>query len=161
MLSLEKELYKIAKVRLRNDDDIYDAIQETTIKAFKFVKKLKQNQYFKTWIIKILINESNNIYRRKNKRRIISFEELENNREIEYYNIDNVEITLDFNFICNKLKYEDRIIIILYYMEKFTDKEIGKILNLKENTIKTKRARAKQKIKKILGLGGKYNGWIR
>ena len=37
-------------------------------------------------------------------------------------------------------------------------KEIGEILNLKENTIKTKRARAKQKIKKILGLGGKYNG---
>lgn len=78
MLSLEKELYKVAKVRLRNDDDIYDAIQETTIKAFKSVKKLKQNQYFKTWIIKILINESNNIYRRKNKRRIISFEEIEN-----------------------------------------------------------------------------------
>ena len=161
MKKKKKELYKVAKVRLRNDDDIYDAIQETTIKAFKSVKKLKQNQYFKTWIIKILINESNNIYRRKNKRRIISFEELENDREIEYSNIDNIEITLDFNFICNKLKYEDRIIIILYYMEKFTDKEIGEILNLKENTIKTKRARAKQKIKKILGLGGKYNGWIR
>ena len=158
MLSLEKELYKVAKVRLRNDDDIYDAIQETTIKAFKFVKKLKQNQYFKTWIIKILINESNNIYRRKNKRRIISFEELENNREIEYSNIDNVEISLDFNFICNKLKYEDRIIIILYYMEGFSDKEIGKILKLKENTVKTKRIRAKQKIKVILDMGEKNNG---
>lgn len=158
MLSLEKELYKIAKVRLRNDDDIYDAIQETTIKAFKFVKKLKQNQYFRTWIIKILINESNNIYKRKNKRKILSFEDLENNKDILYSNIDNVEKTLDFNFICNKLKYEDRIIIILYYMEKFTDKEIGKILSLKENTIKTKRTRAKQKIKKILDLGGNGNG---
>ena len=43
-------------------------------------------------------------------------------------------------------------------MEKFTDKEIGKILSLKENTIKTKRTRAKQKIKKILDLGGNGNG---
>ena len=43
-------------------------------------------------------------------------------------------------------------------MEKFTDKEIGEILNLKENTIKSKRTRAKQKIKGALELGGNRNG---
>ena len=35
MLSLEKDLYKIAKTRLKNDDDIYDAIQETIIEDLK------------------------------------------------------------------------------------------------------------------------------
>ena len=55
MLSLEKDLYKIAKTRLKNDDDIYDAIQETIIEAFKSIKKLKNTEAFKTWIIRILI----------------------------------------------------------------------------------------------------------
>ena len=35
-------------------------------------------------------------------------------------------------------------------MENYTDKEIGKILNLNENTVRTKRTRAKEKIKKYL-----------
>lgn len=43
-------------------------------------------------------------------------------------------------------------------MEGFSDKEIGNILKLKENTVKTKRIRAKQKIKVILNTGGKNNG---
>lgn len=66
MLSLEKELYKIARTRLVNEDDIFDAIQETTIQAFKSIKKLKHTQYFKTWVIRTLINKSNDIYKEKN-----------------------------------------------------------------------------------------------
>ena len=71
MLSLEKELYKIAKARLKNDDDIYDAIQETIIEAFKSIKKLKKIEAFKTWIIRILINKTNDIFRRRNKKRSV------------------------------------------------------------------------------------------
>ena len=62
MLSLEKELYKIAKTRLKSDDDIYDAIQETIIEAFKSIKKLKKTEAFKTWIVRILINKTNDIF---------------------------------------------------------------------------------------------------
>ena len=43
---------------------------------------------------------------------------------------------------------EDGTIILLYYMEKYTDREIGEILNMKENTVRTKRNRIKNKIKK-------------
>ena len=43
-------------------------------------------------------------------------------------------------------------------MERFTDKEIGEILKLKENTIKTKRTRAIQEIKKMLEKGEKRYG---
>ena len=71
MLSLEKDLYKIAKTRLKNDDDIYDAIQETIIEAFKSIKKLKNTEAFKTWIIRILINKTNDIFRRKKHKKEI------------------------------------------------------------------------------------------
>ena len=59
MLQMQDELYKIAKIRLKNDDDVFDVIQDTMLSTYKSLKKLKHNEYFKTWIIKILINECN------------------------------------------------------------------------------------------------------
>lgn len=156
MLLYEKDLYKIAKLRLNNYDDICDAVQETILMAFKSIKKLKHTEYFKTWIIKILINETNNIYRQNSKRKMVSFEEMQNTNVIgATSNIENVEELIDFNFICKNLKYEDKIIIALYYIENFTDKEIGKIMKLKEKTVTTKRIRAKQKIRNIIEEGVK------
>ncbi len=150
MLLLEKDLYRVAKMRLNNNEDIYDAVQETILIAFKSIKKLKHVIYFKTWIIKILINQTNKIYKQKSQNKIIPFDDSERTGLIESTNIEDIDLLLDFDFMCKNLKYEDRAIIILYYIEKFTDKEIGKILNLKETTVTTKRTRAKQKIKNIL-----------
>ena len=159
MLSLEKDLYKIAKTRLKNDDDIYDAIQETIIEAFKSIKKLKNTEAFKTWIIRFLINKTNDIFRRKKHKKEILLEDIKNTEILNSYEEKDIDNLLDFNFMRKQLKYEDSVIISLYYMEGFSDKEIGNILKLKENTVKTKRTRAKQKIREILDIGGKNNGW--
>ena len=67
IISLETDLYKIAKMRLDSNDDIEEAVQETMIEAFKHMKKLKENSYFKTWIIRILINKCNFIYKKNKK----------------------------------------------------------------------------------------------
>lgn len=150
MLLFENDLYKIAKARLKNDDDVCDVMQETMLISFKTIKKLKNPFCFKPWIIKILISKSNDMYRKKSKSNVIPLEEVNNYKNMKNADMESTESTLDFNFICKNLKYEDRIIIMLYYMEQFTDKEIGKILNLKENTVKTKRTRCIQEIKKII-----------
>jgi RNA polymerase sigma-70 factor (ECF subfamily) len=160
MLILRQDLYKISKVRLQNDEDIYDAIQETMLIAFKSIKKLKYNEYFKTWIIRILINECNRIYRKKRYKETIFMDDSEIEESIASEEIETIDQKLDFEFICRNLKYEERIIIILYYMEKYTDKEIGEILNIKENTVRTKRTRAKEKIRKICE-GERANGYNR
>ena len=156
--SVKSDLYRVAQAKLKNLDDVNDAIQETIFKAFDKLHTLKEPKLFKTWIIRILINESNLIYKKNKKINIISFEEIENTKKINSPGMENVDIILDFNFICNQLKKEDRTIIILYYMDRFTDKEIGKILNLKENTVKTKRTRAMQKIKDIIEERRDING---
>ena len=67
ILMMEKEMYLVARSKLNNDDDISDAIQETIIICFKNIIKLKDNSLFKTWIIRILINECNKIYKKKKK----------------------------------------------------------------------------------------------
>lgn len=154
IILLKTDLYKIAKARIRNDEDVYDVIQETMIIAFNSIKKLKKIESFKPWIIKILINTSNNLYKKSKKDNIISLEKIEPYNSLNNSEFDKVETILDFNFILKNFKYEDRIIIILFYVEKFTDKEIGEILKLKENTVKTKRTRIKEKLKDILKKGG-------
>ena len=55
-------IYRVSKGILSSEDDVEDAIQNTILLAFKNIKTLKKEEYFKTWLIKILINESNKIY---------------------------------------------------------------------------------------------------
>lgn len=147
--NMQSELYKIAKLRLKSDDDINEAVQETIIKTYSSIKKLKNNQYFKTWIIKILINECNSIYQKNKKNQ---FEEYDENINI-YENIDNINqkiSELDFFILIENLKYEEKIAITLYYLEGLSTKEISKILKQPEATIKTRISRSKEKIKRTL-----------
>ena len=52
---------QIARTRLNNEEDIKEAVQETIIKSYSSIRKLKNSKFFKTWIIKILINEILNL----------------------------------------------------------------------------------------------------
>ncbi len=56
ILNMKNDLYKIAKTRFINDDEVDDAIQETMIMSYKYLKKLKDPSKFKAWIIKFLIS---------------------------------------------------------------------------------------------------------
>jgi len=67
----EKDLYRVAIAMVKNDDDALDCIQDTILKAYENIDKLNHENYFKTWIIKILINKCNDIIS-KNKRFIFS-----------------------------------------------------------------------------------------
>ena len=151
ILEISNDLYKIAKTRITNTQDIEDAIQETMIEAFKSIKKLKDITKFKKWIIKILINKCNRIYRKKYKKDI-SINEYDLDKYLITNNYKEIEDDINFYSLIKDLKYTERIIIILYYMEDYSVKEIKEILGMKESKINTNLFRARQKIKK------KYKG---
>ena len=90
IIQIEQDLYKIARIRLACQDDINDAIQETIIETFKSIKKIKHPQYFKTWVIKVLINKCNKIFRNSKKEEYVEYDE-EIVREKYFTNEDNVE----------------------------------------------------------------------
>ncbi|MCI9286532.1 MAG: RNA polymerase sigma factor [Clostridia bacterium] len=146
VLEIKNDLYKICRMRLNNNDDIDEAIQETMIQAYKSLSSLKDVNKFKPWIITILINNCNKIYRKKQKTRTI-VEEYDVERIGIDSNIEKTEADINFHILIKDLKYEERVVIILYYMEQFTFKEIGKILHCSESTIKTRLYRAKEKIR--------------
>lgn len=156
IMSLDNELYKIAKTRITNEADIEDAIQETLIEVYKSIKKLRDAQKFKKWIITILINKCNKIYRKKHKKDI-SIDEYDLDKILINYNYSDIENDLNFYSLLKQLKYEERIVIILYYMEQYSVKDIKDILHMNENTIRTHLYRARQKIKNNYE-GGIKNG---
>lgn len=138
------QMYKIAKIRLKKEENIGDAIQETILAAFTNIKQLKEPCYFKTWIIKILINKCNDIIKDNKVLYVDDYYSLENNT-LTYS--ENSEEKLDFENIINKLNPEYRLVVVMYYVNRFTTKEISEILNEKEGTIKSRLSRARQQLK--------------
>ena len=145
IMNIRKELYLIAKSKIQNDDDIADCISETILICYKNIKKLKHNEFFKTWVIRILINECNKLYK-KNKKKHISIEE--NNLENYLISEDDFEKKLSFDIVIKDLDVDEKLILTLYYCSDYTTKEISKILKKNENTIRSKMLRAKNKLKR-------------
>lgn len=144
------KLLRIAKIRLENMDDVNDAINETIIISYENIKKLKNPEYFTTWIIRILINECNRIYS-KNKKRLYLLDKVakEKAAEVKINNaIQDFENRDYIEFLLSKLNYNERVAIELYYSEQLSIKEISKILGKNKNTIKTRLKRAKEKMQK-------------
>lgn len=147
MKHIKGDLYRIAKARLLQDEDIYDAIQETTIISYQYIKKKKNIDNFKTWIIRVLINECNHIYKRQKKQ--VDLIKKGNLYSLESYTlIEDIDSKISFDKILSSLKYKERLIIHLYYGSRFTTKEIADILRINENTVKTKIFRVKKQIQK-------------
>lgn len=147
--SYEQQLYKISRTRLSNEADICDAVQNTLLYAFKSIRKLKKADFFKTWLIRILINECNAIYRQK---KYGSIEELENivfldSGQSFEATVDN---QLDFESAMQVLRFEERQTITLFYTLDLSIKDISKATGMNINTVKTHLNRARGKLRHYL-----------
>lgn len=148
ILYYEKDLYKIARVRLANEEDINDAIQETIIAVYESIDDLREISKFKSWMITILINKCNSVYKKNSLYNQVSYENI-NAEEFLYKNFD-INSDVEFFSLINKLDLDERTILILHYVEKYKLTEIAQILNMKDSTVRSKLLRAKSKIKNDL-----------
>lgn len=133
-------MYKVARAILNNDNDAADAIQDTILSCFEKIHTLKKPEYFKTWLIRILINKCIGIlwhYDREN----LSGKIPETMRE------DQSLAEFEFKEMLNLIDEKYRLILIFYYLEGFKISEIAEILGINENTVKTRLARAREQIR--------------
>lgn len=148
----KNDLYKIARTRLSNKEDIDDAIQETIISAYESIHGLVNISKFKAWIIIILINKCNFIYNQKQKDNNMLYDFIKREEYISEDNSSNIE----FYSLLKSLNPDERTIIVLYYAEGYKVEEISKILKINNNTVKTKLSRARKKIMEDLKEGCLY-----
>lgn len=146
----EKSLYRVARAILKSDNECADAIQESILKAYKSMGGLREPQYFKTWLTKILINECNRIL--KNNKKIIPIEEYMD----QAYTLDAYE-KVEIQEAVSSLEDEFRVVVVLFYFEDMSIKDIAQMLEIPEGTVKSRLSRARERLSKqlkILSEGG-------
>lgn len=139
-----KTMYRVAFGILRAEEEIYDAISNTTVIVFEKISTLKKEEFFKTWLIRILINECYKIYNQNKK--IVYLENC--NQETLTYN--DTYVDYEIRNLIKKLGEDLKEIVILYYFEDFSVKEIAKILKIPEGTVKSRLSRARKDLEKVL-----------
>lgn len=135
LIHLEKEkLYKMAYVYMRNEDEALEIFQETVYLAFKSITKLKNDQYFSTWIIRILINTSISTLRKKKRVVMINKEMLDNMPGKE---ITETDVQIDLLNALNEIDEKYKTVLLLRYYQDYTTQQIAVILDCPEGTVKT------------------------
>lgn len=144
-----------------NDEDAGDLVQETYMKAFRFIDKYIEGTNAKAWLFKILKNAYINEYRKKSKQPtkvdfedIVSYHNSDDRgsasyldlREEIFENMMGDEVT---NAI-NKLPIDFRTVILLCDVEGFTYEEISKIINVPIGTVRSRLFRARNMLKEKL-----------
>lgn len=139
-------LYGLAISILKNEEDAKDAVQETLYKAFYNIDSLRNPEKFKPWIMKILANTAYEMIRNKKYQLNID----------DYNDIIETPNTLDLSTKINlwdavqSLNLSYRPIIIMFYYEDLSIKEISEILSLTPVTTRKRLSRARKQLKQIL-----------
>ncbi len=141
--SNKSSLYRVAKGFFSSEDDIADAISDTVLSAWEHIPELKHAEYFRTWLIKILINSCNRMLRERKKCDVMEIFPEARYLEQEFSDVEFREMISSFPEDC-------QMILLLYYGEQFTTREIAEILGIRENTVKSKLHRTRGTLRSIL-----------
>ena len=144
------KMYKVAKSILKNEDDVCDAIQNALMSAYTNLNKLQNNQFFSTWLIRILINKSYDIIN-KNQRlysNVTDIEEYNTNENLKSFDNYNSESLVEN--VLTRIDEDLKTITVLYYYNDYSVNEISMILDIPEGTVKSRLSRARSKIYEII-----------
>lgn len=148
VLELEAVLFHVSYGILHNSQDCEDVVQEAVLKAYANKEKLKNPDFFKTWLVRILMNECYS-FLRKRAREIPLNEEISENTEFVEDFIK--EEYLDLYECMKQLEEKDRICVQLFYMEGYSVKEIARVFHVPEGTVKSRLSRARAGLRESLG----------
>ena len=137
-------MYRVAFGILKSDEEISDAISNTIVIIFEKIHTLRNEEFFKTWLTRILINECYKIY--KQNKKIIYLENC-NEGTLSY---NDTYGDFEIRNIVNKLDKDLKEVVILYYFEDFSVKQISKVLKIPEGTVKSRLSRARSTLGKKL-----------
>lgn len=133
-----QSMIKVAKSYLNNEEDVADAVQASILACYEKLDTLRQPQYFKTWLIRIVINKCKDILRQN--RELHLMDEMP-----EPQAVDTIQADMEFMELLQEIDEKYRTILVLYYAEGFNTREIAELLELNERTVKTRLIRARER----------------
>ena len=130
---LKARLFRTARLYLDSDSAALDAVDEAVYKGFLSYKKLRQPEYFDTWITRILINVCNNELRRRTREAALA--ELPDTAAEEFDRLPLREAV-------ERLPRELRAVVTLRYFAGYTLAETADILKIPQGTVSTRQRKA-------------------
>ncbi|WP_229593866.1 RNA polymerase sigma factor [Rossellomorea vietnamensis] len=140
----EEDIYRMAYVYVKNENDALDVVQEVAYRAFKNIETLKNPAYFKTWLIKIAITTALNILK-KNKKVVQLKPEYEEMIGLED---QDTLLSITLHELLEKLSDDEKSVVTLRFYEGYSFKEIAEIAEIPLGTAKTILYRALEKLRK-------------
>ena len=158
-------LYNFAYKLTMNEDDAKDLLQDTSMKAYRFIDSFEKGTNAKAWLFRILKNSFINDYRKKSKAPgMVDYQDVET-----FYNSEKGdagrEITVDLRaetvrdklgdeitIALNSLDVDFRTVIVLCDLEGFKYDEMAKILDIPIGTVRSRLHRARNMLKEKLAV---------
>ena len=132
-----RDLYRYALCLMKNPQEAEDAVSEAVIAAYENIHKLKKEEAFKSWIFTILTN--------KCKKRL---------KKALKETAPDYDLAIDVKKAFFVLSEEEQILVGLSVFGGYCSQEIGEMMRLNPNTVRSKRSRALKKMECVLGSYG-------
>ncbi|MCG8387524.1 MAG: sigma-70 family RNA polymerase sigma factor [Cytophagales bacterium] len=163
-------MYNFAYRLTFDEDDSKDLVQDTYLKAYRFIESFEQGTNAKAWLFRILKNSFINDFRKKSKEPSkVDYQEVET-----FYNSDEIDKTIttdlrvetvqemigdEISNALNSLDVDFRTVIILCDLEGFKYDEMAKILDIPIGTVRSRLHRARNLLKERLSSYAKKMGY--
>ena len=145
-LALQSQLYAVARAILRSDFDAADAMQEAMLSGWKHRRSLKDESRFAPWLMRILVNKCRDLQRKQIRQR-----KLVETAKREYSppapNPGLAELV-------RMLPEKQRLPVLFYYFDGYSQKEIAEILSLEPEQVKTRVRQGREQLRHMLEEGG-------
>lgn len=138
------QYYRLAYGYTHHEEDACDIVQNGAYKALKGCHTLKQPEYAKTWVYRIMLNECFDYMRRP---RALSYEAIQEETGVETGGREDHYTDIDLQRAIDDLPDQEKAIIILKYFEDKKLEEIAEILDENVSTVKSRLYRCVKKLR--------------
>lgn len=154
LFNYEKPIFNHLIRLVGSRDEAADLLQETFIRLYTKRAQIDTEGNLKNWLYKVATNIAYDHFRKKKRENLVSIDDEALSETIEtklsYTNLEQEIATIDLESALQKIRIHYKGILLLYYREGFSYEEIGKILEIPINTVKTHLRRARQELNKLL-----------
>lgn len=139
------KFYRLAYCYVKNEHDALEIVSEATYRGFIHLDRLKEQEYFDTWMSRIIINCACDYLKKQGK---YQYSEPDDSLSAPKEEI-SIDERLDLYQALESLNPAEKSLVILKYFEEKSFREIAEILSIPESTVKTRLYRALNRLKEI------------
>jgi len=154
-MQMHGDMYRFAYYMLANKEDAVDAVSEAVIDIYKYIGSLRTYKSFSSWCLKILWTKC----KQKRKEYVDRSEEMMLEETMEISASDNMEEHYIENVYLKEqlmaLNEDERTIVLLSALYGYNSKEIGRLMNLNNSTVRSKQKRALERLRERIEAYGR------